>query len=95
MTAPLPRRTRLRRWVTTETTGGALLLFAAAVAADSTFSVLVALAVGPNPIPVVATDAAGNTASEVRSVTRGGGGTTLPPDPETVAPPLAPGASTP
>ena len=29
---PLPRRTRLRRWVTTETTGGVLLLVAAALA---------------------------------------------------------------
>ncbi|HEX2203406.1 MAG TPA: carboxypeptidase regulatory-like domain-containing protein, partial [Longimicrobium sp.] len=64
------------------------------VAADSTFSTLIALAVGTSPVTVVATDAAGNTASVVRTVTRDEG-TTLPPDPETVAPPLNPTTAAP
>jgi hypothetical protein len=50
------------------------------------FSTAVGLAEGANVITVVATDAAGNTSTVVRNVTRQT--EPLPPDPSTVAPPL-------
>ena len=52
------------------------------VGAGGAFTGGVPLATGPNTITLVATDAAGNTDTEVRTVTRAGG---LPPDPSIVA----------
>ena len=46
---------------------------------------------GDNPIVIVATDAAGNTASQTRLV---GKISSIPPDPSTVAPPLSPAVAT-
>ncbi len=51
------------------------------------FSRKIALAEGENPVTVTATDAAGNTASTVRTVTRE---VPIPPDPATVATPIDP-----
>src|SRR5947208_611445 len=58
------------------------------VAPDHSFSGDVALTDGPNTIAVVATDAAGNTTTISRSVTRQS--QNLPPDPATVATPNDP-----
>src|SRR6266516_4053647 len=58
----------------------------ATVGSDGSFSATVALAVGPNTITAVATDAAGNNTTVTRSVTRTSSG--LPPDPSTVATPI-------
>ncbi len=58
----------------------------ATVGSDGSFSATVALAVGPNTITAVATDAAGNSTTVTRSVTRTSSG--LPPDPSTVATPI-------
>ncbi|HLB36951.1 MAG TPA: RHS repeat-associated core domain-containing protein [Gemmatimonadales bacterium] len=63
------------------------------VAPDSTFSGAVAVALGPNLVTVIATDAAGNADSVERSVTRLEG-QVLPPDPSTVAPPVDPTVAT-
>lgn len=60
----------------------------AVVVSSGSFSTSVALAVGPNTITVVATDAAGNATTVTRTVTRQQAGDPIPPDPATVAPPL-------
>ncbi|HEX6911664.1 MAG TPA: hypothetical protein VF142_14780, partial [Longimicrobium sp.] len=66
------------------TVGGA----PAAVGADGAFTATVVLSLGANAIQLQAMDAAGNTASLTRNVTREGEDTGLPPDPVDVAPPL-------
>lgn len=57
-----------------------------AIGTNGAFSGSVALMVGPNTITFLATDAAGNTTTVTRLVTRID--LNLPPDPATVAPPL-------
>jgi len=61
------------------------------VAQNGSFSGDVALVTGPNTITVVATDAATNTTTVSRSVTRQ---SNLPPDPATVATPIDPTVAT-
>jgi len=63
------------------------------VGAGGAFSELLTLVDGPNPITVVATDAATNSTTEVLTVVKTSG-QTLPPDPSTVAPPLDPSVAT-
>lgn len=59
---------------------------------DTTFSGRIALVEGTNTITTTATDAAGNSAGDVRTVTRGT--VALPPDPATVASETDPTVST-
>ncbi|HEY0036607.1 MAG TPA: hypothetical protein VGB66_07970, partial [Longimicrobium sp.] len=67
---------------------------AAPVSADGEFAGEVTLAEGANTVTVTATDAAGNSASVARTVTRRGDAGSLPPDPATVAPKLEAGIAT-
>jgi len=57
-----------------------------ALAPGGAFDATVDLVEGPNTLTLLATDAAGNTATVLRHVTRNGA--VLPPDPATVAPPI-------
>jgi RHS repeat-associated protein len=66
----------------------------ATVGAGGAFSTDVPLAIGSNTIMVVATDAATNSTTVGRSVTRQPAGDPIPPDPATVAPALSKTVST-
>ncbi len=62
---------------------------------NGNFSADVSVAIGSNTITVIATDAAGNSATRTESVTRTQAGPPLPPDPSTVATPLSTTSVTP